>query len=102
MDIPIRKPIPLNMVLKQKAPQNLEKHAKEIQKIGKYDRVRILPDGSIAGISNLIFTRAIFLSLSLYGYERRFCFEDKEKAEVEFENLQSEEDVPTGWVARRP
>lgn len=73
-----------------------------VQKYGGYEIVRRLPDGSIAAIGNLMFTRAIFLRCDADGWERRFCFKDHTRADVEFSKLQTEDDEPTGWIARRP
>lgn len=67
-----------------------------------YSFVRVLPDGSIAGIDRLLFTTGLFLGITRTGYERRFCFADHERALIELFKLQSEDDEPTGWVARRP
>lgn len=74
----------------------------EIQRLGEYLQVRRLPDGSVAALGDLLFTRAIHLRCDLYGYERRFCFDDRARADEEFAKLQTEDDEPTGWIARRP
>lgn len=74
----------------------------EIQRLGEYLRVRRLPDGSVAALGDLLFTRAIHLRCDLFGWERRFCFQDKARADAEFAKLQTEDDEPTGWIARRP
>lgn len=74
----------------------------EIQRLGEYLRVRRLPDGSVAALGDLLFTRAIHLRCDLWGWERRFCFKDRDLAVAQFEALQTEDDEPTGWIARRP
>lgn len=66
-----------------------------------YREVRILPDGSIAGLLDLMFTRAICLSMNRDGYGARFCFEDRALADRRFQELTSEDDVPEGFTARR-
>lgn len=73
-----------------------------VQEYGGYRAVRRLPDGSIAALGDLMFTRAIFLGCNHLGWERRFCFEDRQRADTEYAKLVSEDDEPTGWVARRP
>lgn len=73
----------------------------DIKRLGEYEQVRALPDGSIAAIGNLLFTRAIYLGCTTWGWERRFCFEDRDREKSEFEKLASEDDTPTGWIARR-
>lgn len=66
-----------------------------------YAEVRVLPDGSYAGLNRLLYTTAIFLDLDAWGYGRRFCFESAPLARQRFEELQSAEDEPAGYVARR-
>jgi len=68
----------------------------------QYPQVRELPDGSIAAVVPLLTTTGLILGLTRYGYERRFCFESHELAMQRFNELQSEDDEPAGWVARRP
>lgn len=67
----------------------------------QYPFVRLLPDGSIACLAPLMFTTSVILGCNRYGYGNRFCFESRERALEVFEALQSEDDEPTGWVARR-
>ncbi|TXG99942.1 MAG: hypothetical protein E6R08_00480 [Nevskiaceae bacterium] len=64
-------------------------------------RGRVLPDGSIALIGDLLFTRAIYLGVSRTGWANRFCFEDRRLAMLRFDELGSETDEPLGYVARR-
>ncbi len=66
-----------------------------------YRDVRILSDGSIAALHDLLYTRAIMTGCTRYGFERRFCFQDKALAVQRFQELQSEDDVPEGHIARR-
>lgn len=73
--------------------------AEELRK--DYRAVRILPDGSIAAIGDLLFTRALFLGCTQWGYERRFCFENRPLADQRFTELQSDGDEPQGYTARR-
>lgn len=62
---------------------------------------RVLPDGSIAFLCELIFTRAICLGANAEGYAARFCFENRELATQRFRELLSETDEPAGFIARR-
>jgi hypothetical protein len=78
-----------------------EKLATQLKQCGSYRDVRVLDDGSIAGIRDLIYTRAIFLSCTDWGYGSRFCFEDRQLADQRFAELKSEDDVPLGYTARR-
>lgn len=69
---------------------------------GQYMDARELPDGSIACLLELICTRAILLGCTRDGFAARFCFEDRALASKRFSELQSEDDVPSGFIARRP
>jgi hypothetical protein len=73
----------------------------EIKELGEYRDVRLLDDGSIIAIGELMFTRAIYMDVNLYGWERRFCFQDRALADAEFKKLQTGEEEPVGWIARR-
>ena len=66
-----------------------------------YRAARVLPDGSVAALCDLMFTRAICLGCTDDGWTSRFCFEDRALANLRFEQLQSEDDVPDGFVTRR-
>lgn len=68
---------------------------------GCFPVARVLPDGSVAGMSDLIFTRSITLGCTRSGWTMRYCFEDRELANQRFAELQSEDDVPQGAVANR-
>ena len=68
---------------------------------GCYREVRVLKDGCIVGIGNMMFTRAIYMDMHADGWGKRFCFEDRALADAEYKKLQSEDDEPVGWIARR-
>lgn len=72
-----------------------------IQQLGNYLVVDFLRDGTIIGMGDLMFTRAIYIDLDLNGWGKRFCFEDKDRAVEEYMKLKTGDDEPTGWVARR-
>lgn len=67
-----------------------------------YINTRVLPDGSVAGLLELVTTRAIVLGCTEDGWSRRFCFADRQLADQRFAELQSEDDEPQGFIARRP
>jgi hypothetical protein len=73
----------------------------EFVKLSGYENVRVLEDETIVGTLDLLFTRAIFMGLDRTGWEKRFCFEDRSRADSEVMKLQTGDDEPTGWVARR-
>lgn len=66
-----------------------------------YAQVRQLPDGTYAGLNRLLYTTAIFLDLDAWGWGRRFCFESDATARERFAGLQSADDEPAGYVAKR-
>lgn len=68
---------------------------------GAYREVRALADGTIVGIGELMFTRAIYMDMHAWGWGRRFCFEDKALADKEYERLTDGDQEPSGWIARR-
>lgn len=72
-----------------------------IQQLGNYTVVDFLRDGTIIGLGDLMFTRAIYIDMDLNGWGKRFCFENKDLAVEEYAKLQTGDDEPTGWVARR-
>lgn len=69
---------------------------------GSYQDVRQLDDGTIVGIGRLLYTTAIYMDLSLWGWGQRFCYDKAELAVAEYRKLQTGNDEPEGWIARRP
>ena len=80
--------------------QDLLKRIKDLGG-GSYSLLAYLMDGTIIGVGDLMFTRAIYIDLDLNGWGKRFCFEDRDLAVEEFMKLKTGDDEPTGWVARR-
>ena len=80
--------------------QDLLKRIKELGG-GSYSLLAYLMDGTIIGVGDLMFTRAIYIDLDLNGWGKRFCFEDRDLAVEEFMKLKTGDDEPTGWIARR-
>lgn len=78
-----------------------EQLAKRIEQLGDYEKVRVLPDDSVAALGKLTYTTAIYLGCTSYGYAQRFCFKDRGHALVQFLLLDSEDDEPEGFIARR-
>lgn len=73
----------------------------QIKELGEYRDVRLLDDGSIIAIGELMFTRAIYMDVNQDGWGRRFCFDDRALADTEFQRLSNEDQEPSGWIARR-
>jgi hypothetical protein len=72
-----------------------------IQQLGNYLVVDFLRDGTIIGMGELMFTRAIYIDMDLNGWGKRFCFKDKDRAVEEYMKLKTGDDEPTGYIARR-
>lgn len=66
-----------------------------------YLNARALPDGSVVALGDLVFTRAIYMDCHEVGWQRRYCFEDRSLAMAEYMRLQSSDDEPTGYIAKR-
>lgn len=74
---------------------------KELEAQNYYSDITVLKDGTICAVGELMFTRALYIGLDMYGWEKRFCFDDRERANVELRKLQTADDEPTGYIARR-
>lgn len=77
--------------------------AAEVRRMGggSYLNVRVLADGSVAALTDLMYTRAILLDCNEWGFETRYCFADRALADQRFDELQSADDVPEGFIAHR-
>jgi hypothetical protein len=67
----------------------------------QYHEVRKLPDGSYAALMPLLFTTSLILGCDRWGYSKRFCFESPIRAREVFNALETEDDEPVGYIARR-
>jgi len=67
-----------------------------------YTQPRQLRDGTWVALLQLMFTTGICVGLDRAGYARRYCFDDIEKCLTEYQKLQSINDEPKGWIAKRP
>lgn len=75
--------------------------ADRIQKENYYLKIRVLDDGTIIALMELMYTRSIIIDVDQYGYSKRFCFKVRAHADSEFDRLQTGDDEPTGYIARR-
>ena len=66
-----------------------------------YLDVKLLEDGSIIALGDLLYTRAIYLDIDLCGYGRRYCFSDRSLATNEFQRMKSSDEEPVGFIAQR-
>lgn len=64
---------------------------------------RQLDDGTYVALSRLAFTVGLFIGVGpITPFERRYCFQSLGVALAEYNELKTGQDVPSGWVARRP
>lgn len=64
---------------------------------------RQLDDGTYVALGRLMFTTALFIGVGpITPYKRRYCFTTLANALGEYHDLQTGDDEPVGWIARRP
>lgn len=64
---------------------------------------RRLEDGTYIALGRLMTTVGLFIGVGpITPYKRRYCFRDVTLALGEYNDMKTGDDVPTGWVARRP
>lgn len=62
-----------------------------------------LEDGTYVGLIRLYSTVAICIGVDRYSaYRRRYCYKDLGACLAAYKALQTGDDVPKGWIARRP
>ena len=66
-----------------------------------YQHIRELEDGSVAALMPLLFTTSICVDLTMDSWSSRYCFKDPQRALEELRKMNSVDDVPTGFIARR-
>ena len=62
---------------------------------------RVLEDGTVAALYQILYTTAICTNIGWTGYMGRFCFESADRAWQELQLLQACDDEPAGWIAKR-
>jgi hypothetical protein len=78
--------------------RSLSEHLKKNE---GYVDCRVLEDGTVACLYDLLYTRAVVLGCTRDSWTNRFCFEDRSLATRRFNELKSEDDVPEGHIASR-
>jgi hypothetical protein len=64
---------------------------------------RRLDDGTYIALGRLITTVGLFVGVGpITPYRRRYCFRDTTVALGEYNDMKTGDDVPSGWIARRP
>lgn len=66
-----------------------------------YLDARVMTDGVVIALGELMFTRAIYVDCSMTGYSRRYCFKERSLADHWFYRLVNEDHEPEGYIARR-
>lgn len=74
----------------------------ELKRHWAFTHIKQLADGTIIGLGELMFTRAIYFDVELNGYDRRYCYKDINLAVDQFHAIESGETRPVGWIATRP
>lgn len=69
---------------------------------GDYREARVLDDGSVAALGDLLYTTAIYTGCDEAGWSRRYCYDDANLAMAEFRALKDAQTQPRGWIATRP
>jgi hypothetical protein len=68
----------------------------------EYYSLVVLEDGTICGLSRLMFTTALYIGLNGDGWERRYCYPEEQQALKALGYLKTGDDEPArGYVARR-
>lgn len=97
-----KKPSDLNEILRPAAQQDA--FTQELQAPDyRFMAAKVLPDGTYVGIQALLTTYAICIDITpMTAYQRRYCYLHLSDCIEAYSNLKKGDDVPTGWVARRP
>lgn len=64
---------------------------------------KLLDDGCYVGVKRLFSTVAIHIGIDrCTSFERRYCFKDLSKCLEQYALIKTKDDIPEGWIARRP
>lgn len=101
-DMSLPKPSDLNEILRPAAQQDA--FTEELQGHDyRFMAAKVLPDGTYVGIQGLLTTYAICIGITpMTAFQRRYCYLHLSDCIEAYSNLKQGEDVPIGWVARRP
>lgn len=67
-----------------------------------YDDARQLPDGTWIARGPLLYTEAIFIGITEFSWDKRYCYDDEAKLSKDFDAMQSKDEKLVGWIAQRP
>jgi len=77
-----------------------EKTLEYLREQGYYG-LRVLDDGRIIGLWDLLYTTGLFVDLDLLGYSHRYCFDSTCWANAAIKNWDGEGDPPGPWIVRK-
>lgn len=64
---------------------------------------RQLDDGTYIALGRLAFTVGLFIGVQpITPYQRRYCYSEPTEAFAEYNLMKTGDDLPSGWIARRP
>lgn len=66
-----------------------------------YYRPKQLADGSWCALHRLMFTTSLIIDMSETSWYKRYCFQTEAAAINALDNLQTVDDIPTGFIASR-
>lgn len=67
-----------------------------------YTHVLKMPDGSLAGLYQMLFTTGLFCGLDAYGWQRRYCYERHQDAINALLAWDGRGDPPGPWIKEKP
>lgn len=67
-----------------------------------YKHVLKMPDGSLCGIGEQIYTTGLFCGLTQYGYSKRYCYELTGDAVDALLSWDGRGDPPGPWIKEKP
>ncbi|ACT50894.1 hypothetical protein [Methylovorus glucosotrophus] len=63
-----------------------------------YTDLRILPDGTLAGLAKVNYTTCLMIGLSEYGYKGRFEFQSLDEAQDSLDIWDGKGNPPGNWI----
>ena len=66
-----------------------------------YIALRLMPDGSVAGVNPFIFTHGLCTRLDFGGYHARWCYPSRDDALIALAIWSGEGDPPGPWIKQK-
>jgi hypothetical protein len=67
-----------------------------------HKEVRELPDGRIIGVLPMLFTHGLYVGMTEYSYDRRYCYENNRDALEAARTWDGKGDPPGPWIKEKP